>query len=87
MKKIFGIIITIFSYLISAYSVLLIAASEFDKSNLYNDNDQLKAIGIGLLVLGVILFTFGLFMTASKSKKQIAIEMELSNLKYLKANQ
>ena len=87
MKKTIGVIITIISFLMSCYSVLLIAASEFEKANRYNKNDELKAMGIGLLVLGVVLFTVGLFLTASKSKKQKTMEMELSNLKYAKENQ
>ena len=69
MKKIIGIITTIISFIITCYSVLLIAISEFEKSNQYNDSDQLLGLGIFLLVLGVVLFTVGLFLTASKSKK------------------
>lgn len=87
MKKAIGIILTILSFLMSGYSILLLAASEFEESNIYNKTEELRGIGIGLLVVSVILFTIGLFMTASKSSKQRAIEMELSNLKYAKENQ
>jgi uncharacterized membrane protein len=87
MKKTVGIILTIISFLMSGYSVLLLAASEFEKANSYNGIDELRAIGIGVLVLSVVLFTVGLFMTSSKSKKQREMEIELSNLKFAKENQ
>ena len=66
--------------------MLLIAASIFEEPKPYNNNEDLKEIGLALAFLGIILFTLGLFLTASKSKKQKALEMEVSNMKYARDN-
>ena len=66
--------------------MFLIAASIFEEPRPYNNNQVLKEIGLTLAFLGIILFTLGLFLTASKSKKQRAMEMELLNMKYARDN-
>lgn len=66
--------------------MFLIAASIFEEPKPYNNNEDLKEIGLALAFLGIILFTLGLFLTASKTKKQRAMEMELSNMKYARDN-
>ncbi|WP_283635869.1 hypothetical protein [Aquaticitalea lipolytica] len=94
MKKTIGIITTILSYLISCFSIFLLSAYAFEKStrNNYNylqsedDIEMMLVIGVMLLIFGVILLTIGLFLTAAKSSKQKAMEIELSNLKYLREN-
>ena len=84
MKKPIGIITTIISFIITSYSMFLIAASIFEEPTPYHNNEDLKEIGLAIAFLGIILFTLGLFLAASKSKKQRA--MEISNLRYARDN-
>lgn len=66
--------------------MILITASTFDEATPYNDSQKLKEMGLALAILGVILFTLGLFLTTSKTNKQRAMDMELSNLRYARDN-
>lgn len=94
MKKAIGIVTTIVSFLISCFSMLLFSAYAFEKSTRNNydylqsedDIEKMLVMAIMLLIFGVVFFTIGLFLTAAKSSKQKAMEIELSNLKYLREN-
>ncbi|WP_420571942.1 hypothetical protein [Kordia sp.] len=81
MKKIIGIILTIVSFLMNSYGVLLLAVSEFDNMKAFQKN-ELKTAGFLVLLISIALFIVGLFLIASKSRKYRKMEMELSNLKF-----
>ena len=91
MKKTIGIITTILSYLISCFrtaekSILFSCRNNYNYLQSEDDIEMMLVIGVMLLIFGVILLTIGLFLTAAKSSKQKAMEIELSNLKYLREN-
>ncbi|MEM5566088.1 hypothetical protein WNY78_13285 [Psychroserpens sp. AS72] len=67
MKKTIGIITIIIGYLMSCYSILFITANDLKKASIHF-NRQIEVLGIGLLVLGAILFTIGLLLIVYKSK-------------------
>jgi len=82
MKKVIGIVLTIISFGMNSYGVVLLAVSEFDKMRFFQRN-ELKSAGFLVLFISITLFIIGLFLISSKSKKYRKMEMELSNLRYV----
>lgn len=59
---------------------------ELIKNSFVRNYEQEIAIGIAFVIVGLLIFIFGIYLIASKTKKQREVEFELNYLKSQKAN-
>lgn len=92
MKKVFGILLLIIGLLLTNFGVGGFVYTDTtrkcdfyqnlnDINNYHKDYDGEMAVGMAIFLVGLILFIIGIVLTASKTRKQQEIEIELGLIK------
>ena len=90
MKRIIGMILLVFGFLISnigVYSVTLyVAKGHIFRDNFIHDNNYRNEIGRDIFIgtiffaVGLVLFIVGLLLIIAKTKQHKALELELKKI-------
>lgn len=92
MKKVFGILLLIIGLALTNIGIGAAVYNETQRTNeMFKTVDELTgyrnnyeteiAIGMAVFMIGLILFIIGIVLTASKTRKQQEIEIELGLIK------